>query len=163
MNKLKIMIVPSLLILIILIIGINLDKDDKFKSQRHYPELPKLLFQTSDYLNQKLIGNDLNNQGYIINFFASWCGPCLAEHPTLMDLQSKGVTIIGVNFRDDEENLAVWLEEHGNPFKYILIDNGDIAFEMGLIGVPETYFIQNNKIINKVQGPLLGGDVEEFL
>ena len=162
MNRLKVIIIPVLLILILSIIGMNLDKDDQLKTKNNYPDLPKMLFQIPDYMNQIIIGSDLDDRDYVVNFFASWCGPCLAEHPTLMELKSRGVTIIGINFRDDQENLKKWLQDNGNPFKYIFIDNGDIAFEMGLIGVPETYFVRKNKIVNKIQGPIFGDDIEEY-
>ena len=64
-------------------------------------------------------------------------------------MQSKGIKIIGVNFRDDQNNFNDWIKEHGNPFEYILRDDGEIAYEMGLIGVPETYFIQGSIIQKK--------------
>ena len=80
-----------------------------------------------------------------------------------MELQSKGIKIIGVNFRDDENNFNEWIEEHGNPFEYVILDDGTIAYEMGLIGVPETYFIENLIIKKKVQGPLFYEDIEAYL
>ena len=78
-------------------------------------------------------------------------------------LKKKGVKIIGINFRDDEENFKKWINDHGNPFEYILRDDGTIAYEMGLIGVPETFFIVNKTIQKKIQGPLFYEDVEKYL
>jgi cytochrome c biogenesis protein CcmG/thiol:disulfide interchange protein DsbE len=80
-----------------------------------------------------------------------------------MELQSKGIKIIGVNFRDDEDNFIDWIEENGNPFEYVIRDDGSIAYEMGLIGVPETYFIKNTTIQKKIQGPLFYEDIEVYL
>jgi cytochrome c biogenesis protein CcmG/thiol:disulfide interchange protein DsbE len=126
-------------------------------------QVPPVLFEAKDFYKNELI--DTQNLGdlYIINFFASWCKPCLAEHPLLMELQSKGIKIIGVNFRDDEDNFIDWIEENGNPFEYIIRDDGSIAYEMGLIGVPETYFINNKIIQKKIQGPLFYEDIETYL
>jgi cytochrome c biogenesis protein CcmG/thiol:disulfide interchange protein DsbE len=126
-------------------------------------QVPPVLFEAKGFYKNELI--DTQNLGdlYIINFFASWCKPCLAEHPLLMELQSKGIKIIGVNFRDDEDNLIDWIEENGNPFEYIIRDDGSIAYEMGLIGVPETYFINNKIIQKKIQGPLFYEDIETYL
>ena len=81
----------------------------------------------------------------------------------LKELKSKGVKIIGVNFRDDEKNFIKWMEENGNPFEYVIRDDGTIAYEMGLIGVPETYFIQKSLTQKKIQGPLFYEDVEKYL
>ncbi len=126
-------------------------------------KIPAILFETKDFYNNEFIDTQGLGDFYIINFFASWCKPCLAEHPLLMELQSKGIKIIGVNFRDDEENFISWIEENGNPFEYVIRDDGSIAYEMGLIGVPETYFIKSKIIQNKIQGPLFYEDIENYL
>ncbi len=126
-------------------------------------EVSSLIFKTPDFIEDKLINENTLGEFYIINFFASWCKPCLVEHPLLMEMKKKGVKIIGINFRDDEENFKEWINEHGNPFEYILRDDGTIAYEMGLIGVPETFFIVNKIIQNKIQGPLFYEDVEKYL
>ena len=126
-------------------------------------EVSSLIFLTPDFYNNKLINENKLGEFYIVNFFASWCKPCLAEHPLLMEMKKKGITIIGINFRDDEDNFKEWINEHGNPFEYILRDDGTIAYEMGLIGVPETFFIVNKKIQKKIQGPLFYEDIEKYL
>jgi len=126
-------------------------------------QVPTLLFEAKDFYKNELIDTQNLGDFYIINFFASWCKPCLAEHPLLMELQSKGIKIIGVNFRDDEDNFIDWIEENGNPFEYVIRDDGSIAYEMGLIGVPETYFIKNTTIQKKIQGPLFYEDIEVYL
>ena len=87
----------------------------------------------------------------------------LSRAPFVNGNEKKGVKIIGINFRDDEENFKEWINEHGNPFEYILRDDGTIAYEMGLIGVPETFFIVNKIIQKKIQGPLFYEDVEKYL
>ena len=126
-------------------------------------EVSSLIFETPEFYNNKLINENTMGDFYIVNFFASWCKPCLAEHPLLMEMKKKDIKIIGINFRDDEENFKEWINEHGNPFEYILIDDGTIAYEMGLIGVPETFFIFNKIIQKKIQGPLFYEDVEKYL
>jgi cytochrome c biogenesis protein CcmG/thiol:disulfide interchange protein DsbE len=125
--------------------------------------LPSSLFDTVDFYDMKPLNQKELGDFYIVNFFASWCKPCLAEHPLLMELQSKGIKIIGINFRDDEENFVKWINEHGNPFFHIIRDDGSIAYEMGLIGVPETFFIENSEIQKKVQGPLFYEDIQKYL
>ena len=125
--------------------------------------LPSSLFDTVDFYDMKPLNQKELDDFYIVNFFASWCKPCLAEHPLLMELQSKGIKIIGINFRDDEENFVKWINEHGNPFFHIVRDDGSIAYEMGLIGVPETFFIENSEIQKKVQGPLFYEDIQKYL
>ena len=162
MNKIKIIIIPILLLATALVIILNLNNDRNLV-KKPYPPLPQIIFEELSYFKNERIGNNLNDKKYMINFFASWCAPCLAEHPTFMKLKQKGIIIIGINFRDEESNLNQWLNEHGNPYEYVIRDDGDIAFKLGLIGVPETYFIDKQVIYKKIQGPLFGNDIEEFL
>ena len=99
-------------------------------------ELPPSLFETTGFYDQKTLKEKELDDFFIVNFFASWCKPCLAEHPLLMELKAKGIKVIGINFRDDEDNFNEWIEEHGNPFFHVIRDDGTIAYEMGLIVVP---------------------------
>ena len=126
-------------------------------------ELPPSLFETTGFYDQKALKGKELDDFFIVNFFASWCKPCLAEHPLLMELKAKGIKVIGINFRDDEDNFNEWIEEHGNPFFHVIRDDGTIAYEMGLIGVPETYFIENLNIQKRIQGPLFYEDVKQYL
>ena len=137
--------------------------DKKKERENKNVALPSSLFDTTDIYDMKTLNQKELDDVYIVNFFASWCKPCLAEHPLLMELQSKGVQIIGINFRDDEDNFVQWINDHGNPFFHIIRDDGSIAYEMGLIGVPETFFIEKSIIQKKVQGPLFYEDIEKYL
>ena len=114
----KSLIIP---ILGIVILGIStfvfLNKNEKTGNKDI--ALPSSLFNTADFYDMKTLNQKELDDVYIVNFFASWCKPCLAEHPLLMELQSKGMQIIGINFRDDEDNFTQWINEHGNPFFHI--------------------------------------------
>lgn len=149
--------------LVVLVVSVLFYFNQSTNKNNSRDEVSNLIFETPDFYNNKLINENTLGEFYIVNFFASWCKPCLAEHPLLMEMKKKGVKIIGINFRDDEENFKEWINEHGNPFEYILRDDGTIAYEMGLIGVPETFFIVNKIIQKKIQGPLFYEDVEKYL
>ncbi len=93
----------------------------------------------------------------IINFWASWCLPCEVEHPILMGLSKKSdFIIIGVNYKDTEEGSAEFLNEKGNPYDLVVIDDeGMMGIEMGLTGVPETFVVnEEGRIIYRVVGPI---------
>tara|TARA_Y100000768_G_scaffold370775_1_gene336856 strand:+ start:377 stop:874 length:498 start_codon:yes stop_codon:yes gene_type:complete len=93
----------------------------------------------------------------IINFWASWCLPCLVEHPILMALKGKeNITIIGINYKDNDEDASDFLREHGDPYDYIGIDkDGFFGIEMGISGVPETFIInENGKVMVRHVGPI---------
>ena len=97
-----------------------------------------------------------NDKFYLMNIWSSWCIPCREEHPFLMSLsKNKNIEIIGLNYKDKSENAKIFLEEMGNPYNIILLDDeGMIAIEWGAYGVPETFLIYNKKVIKKIIGPI---------
>jgi cytochrome c biogenesis protein CcmG/thiol:disulfide interchange protein DsbE len=79
----------------------------------------------------------------LVNFFASWCVPCRAEHPILMRLSAeKRVTVLGINYKDRSEDASRWLKELGNPYGAIGHDEpGRVGIDWGVYGVPETFLV----------------------
>ena len=124
------------------------------KSEIKIPNFDAKEFFSKDKINsdQIFIGSDY----YLLNIWASWCVPCKEEHKYLMDLSKKeNIKIIGQNYKDNFENAKNFLINLDNPYDLIFLDNdGTIAIEWGAYGVPETFLIQNNKIIKKIIGPL---------
>lgn len=108
---------------------------------------------------------NLKGQVTLVNVFASWCVPCRQEHPFLMDLAQKGVTIYGINEKDAPENARKFLSELGDPYTRIGTDPaGRAAIEWGVYGVPETFVINPKGIITyKHVGPLNAKAIEEGL
>jgi len=99
----------------------------------------------------------------LVNFFASWCTPCLAEQPLLERLAKKeGVTIIGVAWKNKPEEARSWLERLGDPFAAAGYDlDGSMAVNWGLSGVPETFLIDAQGIVRlHIRAPILEKDVE---
>ncbi len=98
----------------------------------------------------------------LVNFWASWCAPCRAEHPSLVKLAAEGVPIYGVNYKDTPENAAKFLAELGNPFEKMGADaTGRMGLMWGLYGVPETYLIDGEgRILLRHAGPITERVVE---
>lgn len=92
----------------------------------------------------------------IINFFASWCVPCRAEHPLLAALKGKGATLAGIAYKNKSADATAWLEEMGDPYDALAADaDGRTAIDFGLYGVPETYLVDKKGIVRFKQiGPL---------
>jgi len=85
---------------------------------------------------------------YIVNFFASWCADCKAEHEELMTLATPDIALIGITFKDTADKAAGYLERAGNPFTAVAQDDdGRAGIDWGLTGVPETFVIDAHGII----------------
>jgi cytochrome c biogenesis protein CcmG, thiol:disulfide interchange protein DsbE len=100
---------------------------------------------------------DLKDDVVLVNVFASWCVPCRAEHPLLMQLtRDKIVPIIGLNWKDRKKDAIAWLDELGDPYTRIGHDpSGRTGIDWGVYGVPETYLIdRDGRIRFKYVGPM---------
>lgn len=101
----------------------------------------------------------------VVNFWASWCPPCRAEHPTLMALAGEGVRVVGVNMMDKPEDALAFLAKDGNPFLAIAADpRGKLRLDWGVTAPPETFVVRGDGTVAfKFIGPLVGDDyVQRF-
>ncbi|GGG01676.1 thiol:disulfide interchange protein CycY [Rhizobium wenxiniae] len=92
----------------------------------------------------------------LVNVFASWCVPCRQEHPILKQLANDSrLNIVGINYKDRNDNALRFLGELGNPYKAIGVDpNGKAAIDWGVYGIPESYLVgPDGTILYKKVGP----------
>ena len=132
------------------------------KTNFEIPSVSVKLFNSDEIINTLEIFN--SNKFYLLNIWSSWCVPCKQEHPILMKLmQNDNLKVIGLNYKDTKKNANNFLKELGNPYDNIIFDNkGTNAIEWGAYGVPESFLINNNKIIKKYIGPLNKRSMEEI-
>lgn len=93
----------------------------------------------------------------VVNFFASWCVPCVQEHPFLMQLKEKtGVRILGINHKDPSPGGRRFIGRYGNPYSAVGVDgDGRVAIEWGVYGMPETFVVDGSgRIVLKHVGPI---------
>ena len=119
--------------------------------------------------NNQLISEEYlkKNKYTLINFFASWCAPCRAEHKYLLSLSNKNkeIKIIGINFKDKKINVNNFLKELGNPYDFIGEDiDGKISISFGIYGIPESILVDSDlTVIKKIIGPIDRIQYEEIL
>ncbi|WP_340159217.1 DsbE family thiol:disulfide interchange protein [uncultured Hoeflea sp.] len=92
----------------------------------------------------------------LVNVWASWCVPCRQEHPILLELsRDPRVALVGINYKDKNENALNFLRELGNPFSAVGVDPaGKAAIDWGVYGIPETYLVgPDGEILFKQIGP----------
>ncbi|MDH3000101.1 thiol:disulfide interchange protein [Chelonobacter oris] len=100
--------------------------------------------------NEPAFGNELFQQGkpLLLNVWATWCPTCYAEHQYLNQLAKRGITIIGINYKDDQNKAVQWLKNLGNPYQYNILDTkGMLGLDLGVYGAPETFLIDCNGVI----------------
>jgi len=98
-----------------------------------------------------------DGQPTVVNFFASWCAPCVQEHPLLLELKSRtGVRLFGVNYKDPDPGGRRFLGRYGNPYAAVGTDDaGRAALEWGVYGMPETFVVDGQgRIAFKHVGPI---------
>ena len=122
---------------------------------KHLPAFSSINLYNNE---ETLLSDSLQGKYTLINFFASWCTPCRAEHHLFFEIQKEipELFILGFSHKDDLGDSKKYLEEEGNPYSFVGIDSdGKIAFDFGVFGLPETFITnKNGEIIFKHTGPL---------
>lgn len=107
--------------------------------------------------SRRIRREDLLGKVWVMNVWASWCSACREEHPLLVRwARQSGVTLIGLNYKDERAAGLAWLASGGNPYQDSLHDSdGRIGLDFGVYGVPETFVIDSGGTIRmKHVGPL---------
>jgi cytochrome c biogenesis protein CcmG/thiol:disulfide interchange protein DsbE len=101
--------------------------------------------------------DELLGRTWVLNVWASWCGPCRQEHPLVVDLAKRHpIPVYGLNYKDRGDDAKAWLREMGDPFAATLVDaDGKVGIDWGVYGVPETFVIDKAGVVRlKHIGPL---------
>ena len=146
---------------------ISLNKEKNYNTRdlvgKKLDEIILESFEGDNFLN---IHEFKKNDFTLVNFWASWCGPCRFEHSTLMTLKkSPKLKLIGINFKDKQVNANNFLKELGNPYHFVAKDKlGKISINFGVYGIPETFLINDELVIlQKYIGPLTNEDYDKIL
>ena len=111
--------------------------------------------------------SELRGNVVLLDFWATWCGPCRAEAPILDKLASRykdrGLVVVGVNTSDEEGNAAPWVEQHGIHYP-IVFDSGEAASSYGVTGLPTMVLVsRDGKVLSKRTGLTSDGELERLI
>ena len=124
-------------------------------------DLPPLLER-----ERGLASTDLVGEVRLVNFFASWCIACRAEHPLLNRINKQGIVpVYGINYKDKPEDAKAWLDRLGDPYARAGEDYpGRVGIEWGVYGLPETFIVdRESRIVYRHIGAISAADLEECL
>ncbi len=137
-------------------------RDDRVASKLEGQSLPSFALPAGVAGKPGLTSADLaSGSPRLVNVFASWCVPCAAEAPVLLDLKRRGVAIDAIAIRDRPEDVAAFLARHGDPFERIGSDQrSQVQIALGSSGVPESFVVDGRGVIRAQHiGPIMPQDV----
>lgn len=125
-------------------------------------------FVLTDFEGNAVSLADLRGRPVIVNFWASWCGPCVDEFPLLLDAaaahRSSDLAVVGIVFRDRSEAARDFMTRMGAPWPAVMDPGDSVATKFGIIGPPDTFFIdRNGVIVGRQIGQLSAADLEQGL
>ncbi len=111
---------------------------------------------------------DLRGRPVIVNFWASWCGPCIEEFPLLRDAaarhESDGLAVVGIVYRDRSAAAREFMERHGGTWPAAMDPGERVATAYGIVGPPETYFIaRDGTVAGRHIGQITSASLDEKL
>jgi cytochrome c biogenesis protein CcmG/thiol:disulfide interchange protein DsbE len=154
---------PLLLFAVVSIgLGFSLSNDPRrMPSTLVDKPVPAFALASLDGAGEGLSSVDLAGKVVLLNIFASWCGVCRVEHPTLMALAKGGlIPIYGINWKDRRGDGARWLRVNKSPYVRVGDDaNGRVGIDLGVTGVPETFVIDRTGRIRFRHAGVITDDV----
>ncbi|NTZ42382.1 DsbE family thiol:disulfide interchange protein [Altererythrobacter sp. SALINAS58] len=124
-------------------------RDDFVRSAMIGQPLPAFALPAASSEGEELTQADFRDgTPRLLNVWASWCVPCIAEAPQLSELQRQGADIVGVAINDTPENIAKFLADYGDPYSAVASDRmSQLQLKIGSSGVPETFVIDGDGVI----------------
>ncbi len=167
--------IPLLIFVVVLVVGMVRSGRDGGRPgvNETLGEVAVTTDKDADFLVTTLDGrelrlSDLRGSIVMVDFWSSWCPPCRAEAPVLVEAYERwsklGVEFVGISIWDDEGDVRDFVTRHGIAYPNAIDDDGGIAVEFGVKGIPEKFFVNaEGEIVRKVNGPNTSQSLDEVL
>ncbi|HEY5609576.1 MAG TPA: redoxin family protein [Thermoanaerobaculia bacterium] len=166
MNRKVLLIGLAVVIPVLAILVLNLGRDPhRVKSPLIGAKAPTFTLRAAG--SQDVISlEQLRGRPVVVNFWATWCVPCYAEHEVLTRTASAtpNIAFVGVAYDDTEPKIIEFLRQYGSAYPTAMDSEGKTAIAYGVYGVPETFFVNAaGTIVVKHEGPLTGELMTAYL
>lgn len=114
---------------------------------------------------QRVALADMQGSPIVINFWASWCRPCRDEAPLLVAAdgryRSQGLRVLGIVYEDTPDNARAFTRQYGQTYPGLLDPDGRTAIDYGVLGIPETFFVDRSGMVRSRQvGALTAAELD---
>ncbi|MFD2191185.1 DsbE family thiol:disulfide interchange protein [Pistricoccus aurantiacus] len=167
MKRRLLLLLPLVVFLILaglLYKGLSMNPSDR-ESALLAQEFPAFELSTLKDPDARVDESLLQGEVTLVNVWGEWCPTCKQEMPQLQELKDRGVRLVGVDYKDTRELGRSFLEQYGDPFEVNVFDpEGDLGFELGVYGAPETFLVDKEGIIRYHHtGYIAPEDVEKVI
>ena len=164
-SRLRLLLPLGIFVVLVALLGVGLTLNPRevpsplIGKQAPAFSLPQLRAPEKTFSTTEMAG-----RVWVLNVWASWCIPCLQEHPYITALANMKIApVVGLNYKDQPSDALAWLERNGDPFLLSVSDiKGQIGIDYGVYGVPETYVIDQRGVIRyKKIGPIMSDTLRD--
>lgn len=149
MNRLGLFIPLVIFAAMAALFWVGLGKEDKTSLPSPLVGQPFPAFQALTLINEVPVSQaELPAEPLLVNVWATWCPTCKQEHAFLNELAAAGVTVVGINYKDNAVKARQWLADYSDPYRFNIQDpQGQLGLELGVYGAPETYLVDADGVI----------------